>query len=244
MSRVGVAHNFAPKFDYDTRTTTGAKYFPRTVFVPLLEEYHRHILKSNYERNAKLKRDEKLHYVCIQKRIYQRQRVCFVVWCEQVKKPRFSVLDRNYERFELDELTNAEYTTLNFASIKMTYTNLRMHFSCQTSSWRMTVWLSKLFLLCVSTSKDFHFARRPVPEICLLTNHKIDWIYNRWNRLLTTNNHNLLSPANLMLYADALDQSGAALDNCWVSWMELFGQCVGQVSIKEVSTMDTSGCLP
>ena len=57
MSWVGVAHNLAPKFDYDTGTTTGAHYIPRTEFVPLLEEYHRYILKRNYERNAKLKRD-------------------------------------------------------------------------------------------------------------------------------------------------------------------------------------------
>ena len=60
----------------------------------------------------------------------------------------------------------------------------------------------------------FHFAR-PVPEICIITNHMTDWTYNRWNHLLTTYNHNLLSPANLMLYADAVHQSGAALDNCW-----------------------------
>ena len=57
MSWVGVAHNLAPKFDYDTGTTTGAHHIPRTEFVPLLEEYHRYILKRNYERNAKLKRD-------------------------------------------------------------------------------------------------------------------------------------------------------------------------------------------
>ena len=60
----------------------------------------------------------------------------------------------------------------------------------------------------------FHFVR-PVPEMCIIRNHMIDWIHNRWNHLLTTHNHNLLSPANLMLYADAVHQSGAALDNCW-----------------------------
>jgi len=43
----------------------------------------------------------------------------------------------------------------------------------------------------------------------------VDWIYNRWHHLLTRYNHNLLSPAKLVLYADAVHQSGAALDNCW-----------------------------
>ena len=43
----------------------------------------------------------------------------------------------------------------------------------------------------------------------------IDWIFNGWNHLLTTYNHNLLSPANLVFYADAVHQRGIALDNCW-----------------------------
>ena len=54
-----------------------------------------------------------------------------------------------------------------------------------------------------------------VPDICIITNHMIDWIYNRWNHLLTTYNHNPLSPANLTLHADAVHQSGAALGHCW-----------------------------
>ena len=43
----------------------------------------------------------------------------------------------------------------------------------------------------------------------------IDWICNRWHHLLSRYNHDLLSPANLMLYADAIYRSGAALENCW-----------------------------
>ena len=56
---------------------------------------------------------------------------------------------------------------------------------------------------------------RPVPELCTITNHTIDWIYNRWRHLLSRYNHDLLFPANLMLYADAIYRSGAALENCW-----------------------------
>ena len=59
-----------------------------------------------------------------------------------------------------------------------------------------------------------HFAR-PVPELCIITNHMIDWIYKRWHRLLSRYNHDLLSPTNLMLYANAIYRSGAALENCW-----------------------------
>ena len=217
MSCVGVAHNFAPKFDYDTRTTTGAKYFPRTVFESLLEEYHRYIRKRNYERNAKLKRDKKLHCVCIQKRIYQRQRVCFVVWCEQVKQPRFSVLE--LWKIWIDELTKAECNAefrfykndiykladaVQLADEFVTYNGLIVE-----SIPALCIYLKRFSYPCRYSDMVSHFAR-PVPEICIVTNHIIDWIYNRWNYLLTTYNHSPLSPANLMLYADAIHQSGAA----------------------------------
>ena len=80
----------------------------------------------------------------------------------------------------------------------------------------LCIYLKRFSYSCRYSDMLFHFAR-PVPEICIIRNHTcmIDWIYNRWNHLLTTYNHNLLSPASLMLYADAVHQSGAALDNCW-----------------------------
>ena len=77
----------------------------------------------------------------------------------------------------------------------------------------LCICLKRVSYPCCYSDMVFHFAR-PVPEICIITYHMIDWIYNRWHHLLTTYNHNLLSPANLMLYADAVHQSGAALDNC------------------------------
>lgn len=57
---------------------------------------------------------------------------------------------------------------------------------------------------------------RPVPQLSIITNHMVDLTYNQWHHLLTTYNHNLLSPANLVHYADAVHRSGAALNNSWV----------------------------
>ena len=60
----------------------------------------------------------------------------------------------------------------------------------------------------------YHFAR-PVPELSIITNHMMDLIYGRWHHLLTRYNHDLLSPPKLFQYADAIQQVGAALNNCW-----------------------------
>ena len=130
----------------------------------------------------------------------------------------------NYERFELDELTNAECNAefrfykhdiykladaLQLPDEFVTYNGLIVE-----SISALCIYLKRFSYPCRYGDMVFHFAR-PVPEICIITNHMIDWIYNQWHHLLTTYNHNLLSPANLMLYADAVHQSGAALNNCW-----------------------------
>ena len=130
----------------------------------------------------------------------------------------------NYERFELDELTNAECNAefrfykndiykladaLQLSDEFVTYNGLIVK-----SVPVLCIYLKRFSYPYRYSDMVFHFAR-PVPEICIMTNHTIEWIYNRWNHLLTTYHHNLLSPANLMLYADAVHQSGAALDSCW-----------------------------
>ena len=43
----------------------------------------------------------------------------------------------------------------------------------------------------------------------------MELIYERCHHLLTRYNHDLLSPPTLRQYADAIQQVGAALDNCW-----------------------------
>ena len=56
---------------------------------------------------------------------------------------------------------------------------------------------------------------RPVPEPCLLINHIITFVYDRWGHLLKAINQQWLAPVNLQLFADTIHTSRSPLDNCW-----------------------------
>lgn len=56
---------------------------------------------------------------------------------------------------------------------------------------------------------------RSVPEISMISNEVIDWIYNTHHHRITQWNHPILDPASLQTYADAIQNRGAALDNCF-----------------------------
>lgn len=56
---------------------------------------------------------------------------------------------------------------------------------------------------------------RPVPVICMITNHVLDFIYNNHSMLITEWNNSLLRPNLLEVYANAVHQKGAALQNCF-----------------------------
>ena len=57
---------------------------------------------------------------------------------------------------------------------------------------------------------------RPVPEVCLLSNHVMNFVYGRWGNLLKTMNQQWLAPVNLQPFADTIHASESPLDNCWV----------------------------
>jgi len=61
----------------------------------------------------------------------------------------------------------------------------------------------------------YRFAR-PVPELSMIANTVLDWVYdNHSNRLMSWNNQPFLSPANLELYAQAVTRKGSPLTNCF-----------------------------
>ena len=130
----------------------------------------------------------------------------------------------NYDRFDLDEVSDAEcraefrfyrsdiYTladALRLPDEIVTYNGLVVG-----SIPALCTLLKRFAYPCRYGDMISRFAR-PVPELCIITNHMLDLVYNQWHHLITRYNHNLLSPANLVLYADAVHRSGAALDNCW-----------------------------
>ena len=56
---------------------------------------------------------------------------------------------------------------------------------------------------------------RPVPELCMIANEVVDFIYDHHSHRLTQWNQQLLSPQSLRLFADAIYEKGAALENCF-----------------------------
>ena len=60
-----------------------------------------------------------------------------------------------------------------------------------------------------------HRFARPVPELCIINNFVLKFLYERWGHLFTTMNQQWLSPNNLQVFANAIHDKGAPLENCW-----------------------------
>ena len=56
---------------------------------------------------------------------------------------------------------------------------------------------------------------RPIPQICMITNNVMNFIYDRWHYLLLDLNQPWFSCANLERFAAPIHDKGAALENCW-----------------------------
>jgi hypothetical protein len=56
---------------------------------------------------------------------------------------------------------------------------------------------------------------RPVPELSMITNQVVDFIYDQHAHRLTQWNDQLLSPQCLRRYAEAVARKGGALENCF-----------------------------
>lgn len=56
---------------------------------------------------------------------------------------------------------------------------------------------------------------RSVPELGMISNTVLDYIYLQHAHRITEWNHTILSPANLQLYADAITAKGSPLQNCF-----------------------------
>ena len=83
---------------------------------------------------------------------------------------------------------------------------------------------------------------RPVPQLCMIANHVMNFIYERWNHLVTSFKQPCLRPANLKRYADYIHQIAAPLENCGVLWM---GLCVLYVVLgkdKDNYAMNMNEC--
>ena len=60
-----------------------------------------------------------------------------------------------------------------------------------------------------------HCFGRPVPEMSMIINAVIDFLYEHHGHIITEWNHQIFSPRNLEIYAEAVHGKGAALENCF-----------------------------
>ena len=56
---------------------------------------------------------------------------------------------------------------------------------------------------------------RPVPVICMITNHVLNFVYDTHGHLITEWNNDLLAPHLLEVYANPVHEKGAPLRNCF-----------------------------
>ena len=80
---------------------------------------------------------------------------------------------------------------------------------------------------------------RPVSVLSLVTNEVLDFIYDNHGHLVTEWNGNMLSPAALQQYAEAISRKGSPLNNCF----GFIDGTVRQGKDRELCTMDTKGFM-
>ena len=85
---------------------------------------------------------------------------------------------------------------------------------------------------------------RSVPEISMMTNVVLHWVYDEHGYHLTDFNQPFLSRASLQTYADVIHDKGVGYRTAGVSSMELFAPFADQAKIKESFTMGINECTP
>ena len=142
----------------------------------------------------------------------------------RANRPNLEIPYWQYQRFDLERLTDDEcrvefrlkkndiYDIVNVLQIPniVTYNRLTVE-----PVEGLCILLKRLAYPCRYSDMVPRFAR-PIPELCIITNHVMNLIYNQWSFLLSDfEGRNSLSPQNLEKYAAAIHAKGAPLTNCW-----------------------------
>ena len=130
----------------------------------------------------------------------------------------------SYERFDLETLTDDECWT-EFRFLKNDIYEIQEVFRIPDEiSTYNRVKIDGTEALCIFLKRFAYPCRygdliprfsRPAPQLSMISNQISDHIYNNFNQLLRDLNQPWLSPQNLRLFADAVHQKGAPLNNCW-----------------------------
>ena len=126
-----------------------------------------------------------------------------------------------YEEFSLDNFSEEECIAefrveKNDLSVLANSLGIPLVFRCSQRSVfggmeGLCMLLKRLAYPCRYSDMIPRFGR-PVPEMSMMANVVLDWIFNDH---LTDFNQPFLSRASLRTYADAIHEKGAALNNCW-----------------------------
>ena len=137
-------------------------------------------------------------------------------------------MHKEYQIFDLEELDETE-CVMDFRFVKHEIPILGMalglpeRFRCKQGTVCDRIEALQIEALCTTLRRFTYPCRysdlvpifgRSVPELSMITNTVVDYIYEMHERTKTWN-HQLLSPKNLQTYENAIHEKGPALDNCF-----------------------------
>ena len=142
----------------------------------------------------------------------------------RANRPNLEIPYWQYQRFDLERLTvdecrvefrfknNNIYDIVNVLQIPNIATYNRLTVEPVEG---LCILLKRLAYPCRYSDMVPRFAR-PIPELCIITNHVTNLIYNQWSFLLSDfEGRNSLSPQHLEKYAAVIHAKGTPLTNCW-----------------------------
>lgn len=149
----------------------------------------------------------------------------FIILHEEYKSVNLCFPYREYESFNLQNLDDSECKAefrVEKGDIPILADALQIpdHFRCPQSTIcpgleGLCLLLRRLAYPCHYFDLIHRFAR-PVPELCMIANIVLEWIYDtHGHRLTFWNNQPFLSSANLECYAQAITRMGSPLTNCF-----------------------------
>jgi len=131
---------------------------------------------------------------------------------------------REFQRFDLYNINSSEsWSNFRFSRIDIPYLAHvlqlpnTIHCYNRTAAGReeaLCIMLQKLASPCRFSDMVSSFGRA-VPELSLLFNETVDFVYDSFGHLLQTLDQPWLAPHRLEAMARAVYDKGAALSNCW-----------------------------
>ena len=135
-----------------------------------------------------------------------------------LKNPEFP--DKEYERFSMGEIDRLNFRP-SFVSARKTYQHWLKYWPYQTCVFVPKAdgigglcCVLKRFAYSCSYSDMIPLFGRTVPELSMISNVVVDYIYNQHSHKLLQWNDMSFHHENLQAYANAIHCKGAALNNC------------------------------